>query len=83
MKKILAILLAAIIMLMASAVTAYANEDEEDEADESEEGAGDSAGEEGAEGEEEETENSMPGFELAFAAALALAAARLARIRMH
>jgi len=82
LKKILAILLAAIIMLMASAVTAYANEDEEDEADESEEGAGDSAGEEGAEG-EEETENSTPGFELAFAASLALAAARLARIRMH
>lgn len=69
MKKIIALLLTAILMLMASAAPVWADEDEKDEAAENE------AGEESG----DEKENSMPGFEFAFAVAGALAAARLLR----
>jgi len=74
MKKILTILFAGLLMIVASAAVVYAEEEEED-------GAGEA--EENETGEEEsgaEEENSMPGFELAFAAA-ALGGARRLRYR--
>jgi hypothetical protein len=69
MKKTLAILLAAIFMIMACAVSVYADDDEDNEAAESEAGEGDSG--------DDEKENSVPGFELPFAFGAAIAAARL------
>ena len=60
MKKTLAILLAAIFMIMACAVSVYADDDEGKEADENTAGEGDSG--------DDEKENSVPGFEFAFAA---------------
>ena len=77
MKKIWSILFAAVVVLMASAMTVCAEDEEDDESDEGEEGT---AGEDGEGGEKE---NSTPGFEFAFAAAGALGAARLARIRLN
>ena len=74
MKKTLAILLAAIFMIMACAVSVYADDDEGNEADENEAGEGDSG--------DDEKENSVPGFEFAFAAGAALAAARLIKARI-
>mgnify|MGYP001205275124 FL=1 len=78
MKKTLAILLAAIFMIMTCAVSVYADDDEgdeaDDEADEKETAEGDSGN--------DEKENSVPGFEFAFAAGAALAAARLIKKRM-
>jgi hypothetical protein len=70
MKKTLTILLAGLLMIMASAAVVYAEEEEEDGA----EGAEENEPGEGESGEEEE--NSIPGFELSFAAA-ALGGARL------
>lgn len=72
MRKTLAILLAAVFMVMACAVPVYADEDESDEAEENEAGEGDSG--------DGEQENSMPGFELPFAAGAALAIAAAARL---
>ncbi|MFZ3149086.1 MAG: hypothetical protein WA137_08585 [Methanothrix sp.] len=69
MKKTLAILLAAIFLVMACAVSVYADDDESDEAAESEAGEGDSG--------DDEKENSVPGFEFAFSAGVAITAARL------
>ncbi len=68
MKKTLTILLAAIFMIMACAVSVYADDDEGNEADENEAGEGDSGS--------DEKENSVPGFELPFAGGAAVAAAR-------
>jgi len=73
MKWIMTVLLAAFVMLMAFAAPVYAEEDVGDEANEHEEGS-----EEAGEAEEEST----PGFEVAFAAAAALAAARILKARM-
>jgi protein involved in sex pheromone biosynthesis len=75
MKKTLAILLSAIFMIMACAVSVYADDDEGKEADENE------AGEENSG--DAEKENSVPGFEFAFAAGAAIAAARLIKARLH
>jgi hypothetical protein len=74
MKKTLAILLAAIFMIMACAVSVYADDDEDNEASESEAGEGDSG--------DDEKENSVPGFELPFAFGAAIAAARFIRARL-
>ena len=78
MKKTLAILLAAIFMIMNCAVSVYADDDEgdeaDDEADEKETAEGDSGN--------DEKENSVPGFEFAFAAVAAIAATRLIKDRM-
>lgn len=73
MRWIMTVLLAAFVMLMAFAAPVYAEEDDGDEANENEEGS-----EEAGETEEEST----PGFEVAFAVAAALAAARLLKARM-
>ena len=69
MKKTMAILLAAILMIMAGAISVYADDDEGNEANENEAGEGDSG--------DDEKENSVPGFEFVFAAVAAIAAARL------
>ena len=74
MKKTLAILLAAIFMIMACAESVYADDDEGKEADENTAGEGDSG--------DDEKENSVPGFEFAFAAGAAIAAARLIKARL-
>ena len=74
MKKTLAILLAAILMILACAVSVYADDDESNEADKNEAGEGDSG--------DDEKENSVPGFEFVFAAGTAIAAARLIRARL-
>jgi len=74
MKKTLAILLAAIFMIMACAISVYADDDEGKEADENKEGKGDSV--------DDEKENSVPGFEFAFAAGAAIAVARLIKARL-
>ena len=69
MNKILAILLAGLLMIMATATMVYAEDDEEDGAE--------AADENGAEDNEDDQQaNSIPGFEIAFAAA-GLGAARL------
>jgi protein involved in sex pheromone biosynthesis len=73
MKKTLAILLAAILMILAGAVSVYAD-DESNEADKNEAGEGDSG--------DDEKENSVPGFEFLFAAGAAMAAARFLRARL-
>jgi Spy/CpxP family protein refolding chaperone len=73
MKKTLAILLAAILMILACAVSVYAD-DESNEADKNEAGEGDSG--------DGEKENSVPGFEFLFAAGAAIAAARFLRARL-
>ena len=72
MRKTLAILLASIFIVMACAVSVYADDDEGNEANEA--GEGDS--------EDDEKENSVPGFEFAFAAGAALASARLIKARI-
>jgi hypothetical protein len=74
MKKTLTILLAAIFMIMACAVPVYADDDEGKEADENEVGEGNS--------DDEEKENSVPGFEFAFAGGALIAAARFLRARL-
>jgi hypothetical protein len=74
MRKILAILLASIFMIMACAVSVYADDDEGKEAEEKKAGEGDSG--------DDEKENSVPGFEFAFAAGAAIAAARLIKARL-
>ena len=74
MKKTLAILLAAIFMIMAGAVSVYADDEESNEADKNEAGEGDSG--------DDEKENSVPGFEFLFAAGAAIAAARFLRARL-
>jgi len=77
MKKTLAILLAAILMIMACAISVYADDDEGNEANEANENT---AGEEDSE--DDEKENSVPGFEFVFAAGAALASARLIKARI-
>jgi len=72
MNKILAILLAGLLMIMATATIVYAEEEEE--------GAEVAEENETEENETEEEANSVPGFEIAFAAA-GLGAARLLRYR--
>ena len=67
MNKILAILLAGLLMIMATATIVYAEEEKE-------------GAEVAEENETEEEANSVPGFEIAFAAA-GLGAARLLRYR--
>ncbi len=74
MKKTLAILLAAILMILACAASVYADDDESNEADKNEAGEGDSG--------DDEKENSVPGFEFAFAVGAAIAAARFLRARL-
>jgi protein involved in sex pheromone biosynthesis len=74
MKKTLAILLAAIFMIMACAISVYADDDEGKEADENKEDKGDSV--------DDEKENSVPGFEFAFAAGASIAVARLIKARL-
>jgi hypothetical protein len=71
MKKTMAILLAAIFMVMAGAVSVYADDDEGNEADENEIDEGDSG--------DDEKENSMPGFDFVFAGGALMAAARFLR----
>jgi predicted porin len=73
MKKTMAILLAAILMIMAGAVSVYADDDEGNEANDNVAGEGNSG--------DDEKENSVPGFEFVFAAGAAIAAARLIRAR--
>jgi hypothetical protein len=73
MKKTLAILLAAILMILACTVSVYAD-DESNEADKNEAGEGDSG--------DGEKENSVPGFEFLFAAGAAIATARFLRARL-
>jgi hypothetical protein len=70
MKKTMAILLAAILMIMAGAVSVYADDDE----------GNDNVAGEGNSGDDEK-ENSAPGFEFVFAAGAAITAARLIRAR--
>jgi hypothetical protein len=72
MKRFMTVLLAAFIMLVAAATIAYAEEGEGNEANETETDSEDS-GEEG---------NETPGFEVAFAAAAALTAARHLKNRL-
>lgn len=72
MNKILAILLAGLLMITATATIVYAEEEEE--------GAEVAEDNETEENETEEEENSVPGFEIALAAA-GLGAARLLRYR--
>jgi protein involved in sex pheromone biosynthesis len=79
MKKTLVILLAAILMVMACAVSVYAEDDEDNEADDVE-GADENEAGEGDSGDDEK-ENSVPGFEFAFAAGAAIAAVRLIKAR--
>jgi Spy/CpxP family protein refolding chaperone len=74
MKKTLAILLAAILMILACAASVYADDEESNEAYKNEAGEGDSG--------DGEKENSVPGFEFAFAAGAAIAAARLIKARL-
>jgi hypothetical protein len=74
MKKTLIILLAAIFMIMAFAVSVYADNDESNEADENEAAEGNS--------DDDEKENSVPGFEFALAGGAAIAAARFLRVRL-
>ena len=74
MRKTLAILLASIFMIMACAVLVYADDDEGKEAEENKASEGDSG--------DDEKENSVPGFEFAFAAGAAIAAARLIKARL-
>ena len=74
MRKILAILLASIFMIMACAVSVYADDDEGKEAEENKASEGDSG--------DDEKENSVPGFEFAFAAGAAIAAVRLIKARL-
>jgi hypothetical protein len=69
MKKTLSRLLAVIIMLLVSAVPVCAEDDEGNEAKENEAGSDDSG--------DDEKEQNMPGFEIAFAVAGVLIAARL------
>ena len=66
MRKTLIILLASIFMIMACAVSVYADENKASEGD-----SGD-----------DEKENSVPGFEFAFAAGAAIAAVRLIKARL-
>ena len=73
MNKILAILLAGLLMIMATATIVYAEDEEEDGVEMTEEN-------ETEENETGEEANSVPGFEIAFAAA-GLGAARLLRYR--
>jgi hypothetical protein len=61
-------------MIMACAVSVYAEYDEGNEANENEAGEGNSG--------DDEKENSVPGFEFAFAAGAALAAARPIKARL-
>jgi Spy/CpxP family protein refolding chaperone len=72
MKKMLTILLAALLTILACTVTVYADDDESDDADES--GEADSGGE-GSD--DDDNKNSTPGFELTFAAVALLAAKRI------
>ena len=72
MNKILAILLAGLLMIMATATIVYAEDEEEEGAEVAEENE--------TEENETEEEESVPGFEIAFAAA-GLGAARLLRYR--
>jgi hypothetical protein len=72
MKRFMTVLLAAFIMLVAAATIAYAEEGEDNGANDNETDSEDS-GEEG---------NETPGFEVAFAAAAALTAGRLLKIRL-
>jgi hypothetical protein len=74
MRKILAILLASIFMIMACAVSVYADDDEGKEAEENKASEGDSG--------DDEKENSVPGFEFAVAAGAALVAARLIKVHL-
>ena len=69
MNKILAILLAGLLMIMATATVVCAEDEEEDGAETAEEN-------ESEDNEADEQANSVPGFEIAFAAA-GLGAARL------
>ncbi|MDD2836683.1 MAG: hypothetical protein PHY05_11130 [Methanothrix sp.] len=68
--KALTILLAAIFMIMACIAPVYADDDEADENEAGEGGSGD-----------DEKENSVPGFEFAFASGVLIAAARFLRSR--
>lgn len=77
LKKALALLLMLALMFTASTLPVYADDDEDEEGEEGEEGA---LGGLGGDDEEEEGRG-MPGFEVAFAIAGALTAARLLRIR--
>lgn len=74
MKKTLIILLAAIFMIMACAVSVYADDDEGNEANENEAGEGNS--------DDDEKENSMPGFEFALGGGALIAAARFLKARL-
>ena len=78
MKKTLTILLAAIFMIMACSVSVYADDDEGDEADEADDNV---AGE--GNSDDDEKENSVPGFEFAFAGGALIAAARFLRARLN
>jgi hypothetical protein len=78
LKRTLALLLMAALMLTASTLSVYADDDEGEEVEEGEEGTIGGLG--GDDGEEEG--RGMPGFEVAFGIAGALAAARLFRLRV-
>ena len=75
MKLFMIILLAAFITLVAFAAPVYSDEDEGDEANEADENGS------GSDSEDDEKE-STPGFEVAFAAAAALTAARFLKARL-
>jgi hypothetical protein len=74
MKKILAFLLAAILMVMACMAPAFADEDDGDDADENE--AGESSSN------DDEKENSVPGFEFALGGGALIAVARFFQARL-
>lgn len=77
MKKALALLLMLALMLTASTLPVYADDDEDDEGDDGEEGT---LGGLGGDDEDEEGRG-MPGFEMSFAIAGAIAAGRLFRMK--
>lgn len=80
LKKALALLLMLALMLTASTLPVYADDDEDDEGDEGGDGEEGSSGGLGGDGEDEEGRG-MPGFEMSFAIAGALAAGRLFRMK--
>ena len=75
MKKSILALLLALFAIMALAAPIYAEDDDDDEEDEEENEASSES--------ESGSEESTPGFEFLFAAAGALAGARLIRSRIH
>lgn len=73
MRKILSILLAAILAVLACTLPVCADDDDNNEADEDDDGKGSSG--------DDRTENSVPGFEFALGGGALIAATRLLQTR--